>query len=533
VAQLLRLAGCRVLGVEPLASRAAQARSCGLEEAVLPDRTDPAAAVAEWTGGIGADAVVFCAAGGGAGLLNRSLDLCRRRGRFVLVGDVPIRIHRARLYQREIDFLISTSSGPGRYDPRYEAQGLDYPLAHVRWTEGRNLAETVRMLATGVLRVLDLVALTRPVDEAPAAYAALRSPGRPIAALLDYGVPDHPGTPITGVVPRQGRVPGGAPITVGLIGAGAFARSVHLPNLRRHGGFVVTRVVTRSGLSAHDVAARFQIPSASTDPADVLTDGTIAAVIIATRHDSHAALALAALGAGKHVLVDKPLGLTTADCAEVVRAAAGARSVLAVGFNRRFAPLARAARAALAEVRAPKTVLYRINAGPLPLDHWLRDAREGGGRLLGEGVHFFDFVRWLVGADPVMLRAAAVDRGAAGGLDLDSVATTVTYGDGSLATVLYAGHGHPGFPKERVEVFAGGQAMVLDDFSRLEVRGPAGRVRQRSTGDKGHAALLDHFHRAVTGAVQLEVTAVDGFWATWCAEAADRSLRTGRPEAAP
>jgi predicted dehydrogenase/threonine dehydrogenase-like Zn-dependent dehydrogenase len=532
--QLLRLSGCRVLGVDPVPGRILLARGAGLEDGVQPDRVDPGEAVAEWTAGVGADAVVVCAAAREATVLNRALDLCRRKGRLVLLGDVPIRLHRERLYRKEVDFLISTSSGPGRYDPRYEEEGHDYPFPYVRWTEGRNLGEALRLMAAGQLRVDGLDARTWAVDDAPRAYTALQAADRPIAALLDYGVPASPQAEpasLPGVPRRPVALPKSGQLVLGIIGAGAFVRAVHLPNLRRHGRFFVKRVIARSGVGVHDLATRAGIPFASTDARHVLEDPEISAVLIATRHDTHAPLVLAAVRAGKHVLVEKPLGLTTTECEEVVRTVAGAAVVVAVGFNRRFAPLAQAAQAALADVRGPRMVLYRVNAGPLAPDHWLRDPREGGGRLLGEGVHFLDFARWLVGADPRTVHAVAVERGGNGGPDPDDVTVSVSFADGSLATVVYASQGHPGLPKERLEVFAGGRALLLDDFRRLDVRGPRSWHDGRGAGDKGHAALLDHFHHAVSGTAELAVTATDGFWATWCAEEALRSLR--RPETGP
>jgi predicted dehydrogenase/threonine dehydrogenase-like Zn-dependent dehydrogenase len=526
--QLLRLSGCRVFGVDPELARIRLARGAGLEDGVPPDQVDSAEAVAEWTAGAGADAVIVCAAASEAMLLNRSLDLCRRKGRLVLVGDVPIRLHRDRLYRKEVDFLISTSSGPGRYDPRYEESGLDYPLPYVRWTEGRNLGEALRLMAAGQLRVDGLDTRTWAVDDAPRAYTALQAADRPIAALLDYGVPARlraePAS-LPAVPRRPVALPKPGQLVVGVIGAGTFFRAVHLPNLRRHGGFFIKRVVARSGLGVHDLSTRAGIPFASTDARHILEDPEISTVLIATRHDTHAPLVLAAVRAGKHVLVEKPLGLTTTECQEIVRAVAGGTVVVAVGFNRRFAPLARAARAALAGVRGPRMVLYRVNAGPLPPDHWLRDPREGGGRLLGEGVHFLDFARWFVGADPRTVQAVAVDRDGPGGPDPDNVIVSVSFADGSLATVVYASQGHPSLPKERLEVFAGGRALVLDDFRRLDVRGSKSWRDRRGAGDKGHAALLDHFHQAVSGTAELAVTATDGFWATWCAEEALRDVR--------
>ena len=528
-AQLLRISGCRVLGIDLLRARIDLARTLGLEAGVQPGEEDAREVVGEWTAGAGADGILVCAAGTDVSLLNRALDLCRPKGRLVLVGDVPIRISREALYRKEIDVLIARSYGPGRYDSGYEEHGVDYPMPYVRWTAGRNLAEGLRLMAEGRLRVAELVADTRTLDEAPAAYRLLRAPERPLAVLLDYGRPDRSET----AEPRTLRLrstatPSPGQVVLGVIGAGVFFQSVHLPNLRRHGGFFLKTVATRTGLRARDLGVREGIPVVTTDPEAVIGDPEIEAVLVATRHDLHAPLAVAAVRAGKHVFVEKPLALTVEACDRVVAAVAETGVLLMVGFNRRFAPLARQAKDVVQRMPGPKTVLYRVNAGPLPADHWLRDPGEGGGRLLGEGVHFFDFVRWLLAADPVAIRATALGRGAVGGPDPENVACTLSFPDGSLATVLYVSHGSPGLPKERVEVFGGGRAIVLDDFAALEVHGGPGRDGARlRVPDKGHAGALADFHGALRGTSALGVTAQDGRWATWCAEQAQASLRGG------
>jgi predicted dehydrogenase/threonine dehydrogenase-like Zn-dependent dehydrogenase len=526
--QLLRRAGCRVFGVDLMQGRVDLARQFGLEDGVLPSQRDPQAVVEEWTGGIGADGVVVCASGGDAGFLNRCFDLCRPKGRLVLVGDVPIRVNRDKIYRKELDFFISCSYGPGRYDPGYEEKGLDYPLPYVRWTEGRNLGEILRLLAAGDLQVSPLVHAVRPVDDAPAAYASLQGPERPIAVLLDYRLAEREAAEVprtVRVLPDRALRPG--QVRLGVIGAGSFFRSVHLPNLERHGGFVVTRVATRRGLAAREVAIRHAIPQATTDAREILDDPDISAVLIATRHDLHASLVTQAARAGKHVFVEKPLGLTVAECQAAAAAARDAGVLVAVGFNRRFAPLARAAKAIADRIREPKTVVFRVNAGPLPPDHWLRDPVEGGGRLRGEGVHFFDFLRFMVGADPVRVEARALDRGSAG-VDPDNIAATVSFADGSLGVMLYVSQGHTGLAKERVEIFGGGQSIVIDDFAALECHGVAAQKgEKRRNVDKGHYELLAHFHDALTGVSPLEITAEDGYWATWCAEQAQEGLRAG------
>ena len=525
-AQLLRAHGARVLGVDVREPRVALARSLGMEAGAAAADVDPGALVRDWTAGAGADAVIVCASGGDS-LLNTALDLCRRKGRLVLVGDVPIRMHRDRIYKKEIDFLISTSYGPGRYDPAYEQKGFDYPLAYVRWTEGRNLGEVLRLMSTGALQVRPLIAQAWPADQAQGAYESLRS-GEAIGALLDFDLEQPPAvrpraaTAVHTTPRRSGQV------RLAVIGAGGFFKGVHHPMLKRHGGFSIDLLIGRSGLSLADYAKRHEIPAVDTSSEAALRNPDIDAVLIATRHDLHAPLVLAALDAGKHVFVEKPMALTVEQCTAIVERADAAGRIVMVGFNRRFAPAAVRVRDAFRAVLEPRTVIYRVNAGILPPDHWLRDPGEGGGRLLGEGVHFLDWARWFLESDPVSVQAASIRRG--GLIDGDNLSIAMQFASGSLATIHYCSQGAPGVGKERIEIFGGGRAAIVDDFAAVEIAGgPREERGRRGTVEKGHFEIVQNFHDAIAKGVPPGVTAADGWWATWCARAAEESLSTGRP----
>lgn len=528
-AQVLRAHGVRVFGVDLRASRVALAKSLGMEGGLVAGEGDLARMILDWTGGAGADAVILCASGGDASLLNSSLALCRRKGRLIIVGDVPIRIHRERVYRKEIDVLISTSYGPGRYDSEYEEKGLDYPIGYVRWTENRNICEVLRLISTGSLQVRPLISRSWPAIEAPDAYESLRG-GEAIGALLDFELPAtpiaRPGAGTVAVMPvRSGQV------RLGAIGIGAFFKGVHHPMLKRHGGFALKTLIGRTGLSLKEYADHHGVPVVATDAAAVFDDPEIDAVLIATRHDLHAPLVLRALDAGKHVFVEKPLALTVSDCEAIVAKANATRRIVMVGFNRRFAPTALESRATFEPVRGPKTLLYRVNAGPLPEGHWLLDPRQGGGRLVGEGVHFFDFACWFVGAQPVTVRAAATRPN--GLTDPDNVAATVAFEDGSVAVIQYLSTGAAGLGKERVEILGGGRTAVIDDFASISIWDPRPRTVANKKGkvDKGHFQILSNFHDAITGRAPAGVTAIDGWRATWCARAALDSLVSGREEA--
>ena len=529
--QLLKANGCQVLGVDVRQERLEQAVALAGIDVAAGD-AGLSAAVRAWTDGHGADGVILCASSGDVSLLNRSLELCRRKGRLVLVGDLPIRMSRERIYNNEIDFLISTSYGPGRYDRSYEERGLDYPLAYVRWTEGRNFAEVLRLMASGDLRVAPLVSGVVPVTDAGGAYSALQGSDRPIAVLLEYAGTGEAAPRSIAVQLKTAASPRSGQVVLGVIGAGTFFRGVHQPNLARHGGFFVKRMATRSGATMRDTALRAGVPEISSDPREVLDDPEIEAVLIATRHDRHAPLVLEAIARGKHVFVEKPLALTVEDCAAIVRAVEERGTLLTVGFNRRFSPLAQSLRAVAAAMRGPKSVLYRVNAGVLPREHWLRDPREGGGRLRGEGVHFFDFVRWVIGSD--VKHVAAMPARTASGSDPDEASIVLGFADGSIGTIVYSGLGSSDLGKERVEVFGAGQAAVLDDFKSLQLHGVPGRSSEGGrTIEKGHLEILANFHDALRGKAALGVTADDGYWATWCAERALHAMTGGGPAPSP
>ena len=514
-AQILRASGAVTIGVDVRPERVLLAKSLGLTQGFSVGDRDFVEGVLERTDGRGADAVIVTAAGGDAGLLNRAFDACRKKGRVVLVGDVPIRIQRDRIYKKELDFLISTSYGPGRYDPEYEEKGADYPFAYVRWTLGRNLEEVGRLIESGALAVRPLVHATYPVERASDAYASLASENPPIGVLLSYPLrPETPAASPRSYVPR--RAPAAAKASalgVGVVGFGEYFRSVLLPLLARHPGFRLASACSRNGLTVRRAAEKDGFARGTTDYRELLADPDVAVVFVATRHDQHYPIARAAVEAGKAVFVEKPMTMTAREGRLLADLVAERRALLTVGFNRRCSPHAAKLKELLRPIASAKTMLYRVDAGALPPDHWIRDPVEGGGRLLGEGVHFFDLLTFLAGTPPARVTAASP-----GGTSLDDAAATVLFADGSVGTVVYttAGSTKPG--KERVEVFAGGATFVLDDYKTLTVHGRDDRGVKTPKVSKGQPEQLENFYRAIRGEEDLAVTAEDGYWATWCAE---------------
>ena len=501
-AQLLAANGCRVIGSDLDRARIRTALELGMHLGVHPDDGPEPDQVARLTDGIGADGVIVTAATPSNEVMSTAFRMCRRKGRVVLVGDVGLGLDREDIYRKELDFFISTSYGPGRYDERYEEHGMDYPVGYVRWTENRNMAEYLRLLGDGRVRSAPLVGDIVPVERAPEAYQALGGPDRPLMVLLSYPSAEGAGEPLHRT-PNPRAVPGrgAGRVRLALVGAGGFARGMHLPNVRALAdAYHLRAVVSRSGHNAAGAAGEFGADYAATDYHEVLADPEVDAVLIATRHNLHASMVLEALRAGKHVLVEKPLALTAGEVADIrafYDAAPAERApVLLTGFNRRFSPFARRAAELLTERSSPVLVQYRMNAGHLPADHWVHGP-EGGGRNRGEACHIYDLFTYLTGARTAWVQAGAVRPRTAHYRGDDNFVATVGFDDGSVGTLVYTALGAKELPKERMEAFADGRVLVLDDYLRLAVHGARARGVELRTQDKGQKEELRAFAAAV------------------------------------
>jgi predicted dehydrogenase/threonine dehydrogenase-like Zn-dependent dehydrogenase len=523
-AQLLRANGCMVIATDLSDERLTLARLLGVDHAINVRAADPVKTVMALTNGLGADAVILCASAKSSESINQAFKMCRERGRVVIVGAVGLELERPDFYNKEIDLRMSRSYGPGRYDRRFEEQGYDYPPAYVRWTETRNLSAFLEAVAAKRVNVAALISAEYPIENAQAAYDdVLKGGPSKIGVLLKY--PEHPFESARRTYQLKPSAIGYQPsaIRLALVGAGSFAKAMHAPNLKAL-GVRVPVVVSGSGVSARQVAELLGAEKATTDFDSVLADSAVRAVLISTRHNLHAAQVIAAAKAGKHIFVEKPLGLTGDECREAVEAVEAADVLCTVGFNRRFSPFAVAARNALKSAAGPKQIVCRVNAGPLPKSHWLLDRAEGGGRLIGEGCHFFDLMAWLVGSAPESVTAQRI------GDSIDDVSAVVRFADGSVGTLIYTGLGDPQYPKERIEIFAGGGVAVIDDFRVVEFSGLPGKSAKGSQ-NKGHRELLANFVAACEGKAALGVMAHDGLLATLCAEAALEAIKSGRSQA--
>lgn len=530
-AQLLRAAGCRVLGADIAEPALALACDSGsVDETVHSGQDDLEAAVQAFTRGYGADLVLICAATNSNEPVVQAARICRKRGRVIVVGAVGMDLPREDFYAKEIAFAVSCSYGPGRYDPAYEEGGIDYPLGFVRWTEKRNLEAVLDMMAAGKCDPLALVTHRFPFADAPQAYALLRDGGQPFAGiLLDYPVADR--MPRSTEVLCGGRPAGAGVLGISFLGCGSYAQSYLLPPFRKAAGTQLVAIHTRTGLSAADVGRRAGFQRAVDSPEAALNDPATHAVVIATRHDQHGPLVLAALAAGKHVFVEKPLCLTLDELRAIAAklrdmAATGGAPVLQVGFNRRFSPAANLARRHLGQANGPLTMTYRVNAGPLSPDHWLQDPRQGGGRILGEVCHFVDLLQYFSGSEPTEVYAVEAAGGSRDDQPAENVILTLRFGDGSAGTILYCAHGGKSMPKEELQIMGRGRSAVIDNFGAVRLYGR--RTHQVRCSGKGQDQEVAAFLAAVRSGVPAISTASQ-LATTLATLAAVESLRTGRP----
>jgi predicted dehydrogenase/threonine dehydrogenase-like Zn-dependent dehydrogenase len=492
--QLLRAQGCRVLGVDFDASRRAIARALGAEVADAADADALLLGAQAFSRGRGVDAVLITASTRSSEPVRLAARMSRKRGRIVLVGVSGLELSRADFFEKELSFQVSCSYGPGRYDPRYEEQGQDYPVGFVRWTEQRNFEALLDMLDAGALDIASLVSHRFAVADARDAYALLGSGEASLGILLDYPAVD--GDLATARTLRLGARPSTATVDAGrhavvVLGAGNYAGRVLLPAFQA-GGARLHTLVGGVGTTAAGLGRKHGFAFASTDPAAALEAADADVAVIATRHDLHAAQVLAALRAGKHVFCEKPLCLRE-DELDAIAAEARARpgQRLAVGFNRRFAPQLRRMAGLLAPLSSPRAILVTVNAGALPADHWTLDRAVGGGRLVGEGCHFIDLMRFLAGA-PIASQSVTPLGGSGAGQD--GAIVVLAFEDGSTGTLVYLANGAPAFPKERVEVASGGRILQLDNFRRLRGWGwPGFRGDWRWRQDKGQRDCVAAF----------------------------------------
>ena len=499
--QLLRAHGCRVLGLDFDPAKLELAKQFGAEVVNLGAGADPVAAAQAFSRGRGVDAVIVTASTKSNEPMHQAALMCRKRGRIVLVGVTGLELSRADFFEKELTFQVSCSYGPGRYDPSYEEKGNDYPVGFVRWTEQRNFEAVLDMMADGRLNVKPLISHRFSVTEAEQAYELVGGSAPSLGILLEYPtaaekpeatlrqstvkLPAAPGAPMTGAA------------SIAFVGSGNYATAVLIPAFKDAGARLKV-VASSGGVTGVHAGRKFGFESTTTDTDGVFTDPDVQAIVLSTRHDTHADMACKALRAGKHVFVEKPLALKHEELGQIEQAIAegtrnGRAPMVMVGFNRRFATQVQKVKSLLKGVTGPKSFIMTVNAGAIPAEHWTQDREVGGGRIVGEACHFIDLLRFLAGSAITGHRVSVMDT-----KTRDTVSIELSFADGSIGTVHYFANGCKAFPKERLEVFAAGRVLQLDNFRKLTGFAWPGFTKMNLwKQDKGQKACASAFVQAV------------------------------------
>lgn len=491
--QMAAAAGCNVMGIDIDPKRIKLAAALGLEAVT---RSQAEAASQAFTSNRGFDSIIICADTPANDPVELAGIIARDRAKIVATGAVGLNIPRKIYYEKELAFKNSRSYGPGRYDSNYEENGNDYPIGYIRWTEGRNFQAVVDLMASQKLKVENLITHRFPIEEGEKAYEVITGKKKEpfLGVLLTYGEKEEV---------KSGKIEFPSPILrpqssvkLGVLGAGLYANATLLPVIKNNKDFELIGIASSGGLHAQHSGKKFGFQYASSAEDEIINDPNINTVAVLTRHDSHTELVVKALKAGKHVFVEKPLAINNTQLFAVSKQLkAKSQSILTVGFNRRFSPLAQSLSISLLSRHEPLQAHYRINAGYIPLNHWTQNPEQGGGRIIGEACHFIDLITFLVGTPPVSVSAHALPN--QGKYREDNVSMTFIFPDGSLGVVDYLANGDKSFPKERLEVFCEGMIAVLDDYVSLTVIKDGKKNVQSGAQDKGWKNEMTAFARSI------------------------------------
>ena len=502
--QMLQASGVRTIVTDIDDKRLELAKELGATLVLNPIKDDIIKATNILTGGYGADAVLFTAATSSNEPLSQSFKMCKKKGKVVLVGVSGMELKREDMYRKELDFLISTSYGPGRYDNNYEDKGLDYPYAYIRWTENRNMTEYLRLVQEEKINVDKLISSVFPIEKVEEAFAYLKSDDKPIITLLDYGTAEIPDILKATLPEKRIEIKSTSKktgiIQVALIGAGSFATGMHLPNiLKLKKKYQLRAIVNRKGQKGIAVGEQFGAAYTTTDITEVLNDPEVDLIMITTRHDNHASLTLQALQAGKHVFVEKPLATTPEDLAVIKDFYANSvanKPVLMVGFNRRFSKYAKEIAKYTSKRINPLFVHYRMNAGFIPLDHWVH---EHGGRMVGECCHIIDMMNFLTQSTIISISQESLSPINEKYSHKDNRAIVLKYEDGSVCTIHYFAVGSKKYPKEFMEVHFDEKTITMDNYKKLEGYGVKVSSQSSTLSQKGQLEELEILYDTLSG----------------------------------
>lgn len=502
--QILKAAGIRIAAIDPDNNRLQLAAEFGAEIIINPLIEKTTEIIQSWTHGHGSDAVIFTAGTSSSEPLSLAFQLCRRKGQVVLVGVSGLEINRKDIYSKELDFKISTSYGPGRYDNNYEHKGLDYPYAYVRWTENRNMSEYLRLLSSGNVSVSKMIASEFPIQKVTEAYDSLKSPEKPIIVLLSYGLPEDDELSryinqnkkvCLSISKKDNRI-----INIALIGTGSFATSMHLPNIEAlKNKYRLHCVANRTGSKAVDIAKQYQASYATSNIDEVLNDPEVDLVFIATRHDSHASIALRALAAGKNVFVEKPLAINADEIKnlkEFYQITNLTKPVIMTGFNRRFSTISREIKRHTDKRINPLFIQYRMNAGHIPMDHWVH---ENGGRIVGEACHLIDLMTFFTGCAITSINCESMAPRTGKLSASDNKSIVLKYEDGSVCNIQYFSVGNKNLPKEYMEIHYDGNSIIMEDYKKLKGYGVKIKEIENKISSKGQLEELEVLYDSLIG----------------------------------
>ena len=494
--QLLLANGCRVLGIDFDESKCKLARQFGASTILADEHNNVLACAKQFSRGCGVDAVLITASTKSSQPLHQAASMCRKRGRIVLVGVIGSEFSRADFFEKELSFQVSCSYGPGRYDDEYEKKGHDYPIGFVRWTEQRNFEAVLDLMSSGTLNVKPLISYQFSLDEAIDAYHILETEKAVLGILLDYPSGEPQKKQRSSIICHQSE-PLLQQLQVSFIGAGNYAARVLAPAFKSNRAYLQS-IVSSQGISSRLIAKKIGFRQSLTDENLVYEDAAVDIVVIATRHDLHAQQVIKSLQAGKHVFVEKPIALTLEELDNIKEVYEKVdQQLIMVGFNRRFSPHIRMIKKALTNIHSPKSFVMTVNAGHIPVGHWTQDRKIGGGRIIGEVCHFIDLLRFLSGCKISAWHAISLREGCEA--QADSVHITLAFSDGSCGSIQYLANGHQSFPKERLEIFAEGKILQLDNFRKMKTYGWSSlKYKNLWRQDKGQRDCVKAFLDAVS-----------------------------------
>lgn len=492
--QMLRSNGCKVVGIDVDQRRVDLALSLGIDKGLNPTEDNIIDEVVKFSNGYGVDSAIVTASTESSEAINQAMEMCRKKGRVVIVGEAGLNLKRGEFYKKELDILISTSYGPGRYDNKYEHKGLDYPYAYVRWTENRNMEEYLRLLTDEKINIKPLIERVYPIEDAPKAYEELKTESnKPLIVLLKY---NEESTPTRKIIVSENKDPKDK-LNVALVGAGSFAKGVHLPNLKKLSNlFNIHAIASRTGSNAKAIATQYDASYATTDYREILEDKDVDIVIIATRHNLHAQMAIEAAKAGKCVLLEKPMALNKEELRELVDTLEKMKTPFMVGFNRRFSPYTQKIKEVVKHRLNPMIINYRINAGFITKEHWVHK-EEGGGRNVGEACHVYDLFNFLTEREVVSICATSIDPQSEQYARNDNFIAIIKYKDGSVCNLIYTALGTDEVSKEQMEIYVDDKIIHLDNYRKLQIFGTKMKGMGNKIQEKGHYEELLEFINSI------------------------------------